>query len=148
MYMYTMGPSPSHSIKVRLSKPVCAYATWSWTDSRIRYKVPLIPVPQITSCQLPIPVPTTPPYDKGLELAVPMDPIWRLWPRMPWPFHNYQDRHALATNSMTSKYHSYQSQNCVRQGVLWISNKTLSLSPTSKGPHWLQADETPTGTCI
>lgn len=83
MYMYTMEASPSHSIKGLRSKPVCAYATWSWTDSHILYKVPLIPVPQITSCQPPILVPITPPYDKGLGLVVPMDPIWRLWPLMP-----------------------------------------------------------------
>ena len=83
MYMYTLEASPSPSIKELLLRPVCAYATWSWTDFHIHYEVPLIQVPQITSCQLPIPVPTTPPYEKGFELAVPMDPICRLWPLMP-----------------------------------------------------------------
>ena len=148
MYMYTMGPSPSHSIKELLTKPVCAYATWSWTDSHIPYKAPSIQVPPITLCQPHTPVPTIPPSTQGFASAVQMDHICRLWPLMPWPYPNYHNKPVLATNSMTSGSHSYQSQNCVRQGVLWISNKTLSLLTTGKGPHWLQVVATPTGTYI
>ena len=146
MYMYTTEASHSHIIKGPHSKPVYGYVTWSWINTPIPYKEPLTPALQIISCQLHIMVPTTPPYVVGFRWAVQMDPTCRQWPQTRWHFHNCHDRLDLATNSMTSVYLSYQYQNYVRQGVLWISNRTLSLSTTNKGPHWSQVDETPTGT--